>query len=94
MRTSIIKDYNEKERNILIRRFRDTVRLIIILFNSLFAIVLIRLSLALLEIINTILNSLKSILNISKDLNILIQLLYLSFRDFLVDKKRYFNRYF
>lgn len=90
----MIEDCNEKEGNILARRFRDTIRSIIVLFDSLSAVVLARLFLALSEIINTTLNSLKSMLNVSKDSNTSIQLLYLSFRDFLVDKKRYFDRHF
>ena len=68
----MIEDCNEKEGDILARLFRDTVGSIIILFDSLSAIVLIRLSVALLEIISIILDSLKSILNISEDRNILI----------------------
>lgn len=90
----MIEGCNEKEADILARRFRDTVGLIIILFNSLSTVVLIRLSSALSETISIILNPLKSVLNVPEDRNALIQLLYLSFRDFLVNKDRYLDKHF
>lgn len=43
----MIKDCNEKEGDILARRFRDTMKSIIVLFDSLSAVVLARLSPAL-----------------------------------------------
>lgn len=65
----MIKDCNEKEIDILARRFRDIVGLIIILFNSLSTVILVRLSPALLETISIILDPLKSVLNILEDRN-------------------------
>ena len=44
LRTSVIEDCNEKEVDILARRFRDTVGSIIVLFDSLSTVVLARLS--------------------------------------------------
>ena len=90
----MIKDCNEKEVDILVRRFRDTVGSIIVLFNSLSIVVLVRLSLALSETISIILDPLKSVLNVPEDRNVLIQLLHPSFRDFLVNKDRCLDRYF
>ena len=94
LRTSVIEDCNEKEGDILARRFRDTVGSIIVLFDSLSAVVLARLSPALSETISTTLDPLKSVLNVPEDPNAPIQLLHPSFRDFLVDKERCFDRHF
>jgi hypothetical protein len=67
---------------------------IIVLFDSLSAVVLTRLSPALSETISTLLDPLKSVLNVPEDRNTPIQLLHPSFRDFLVNKERCFDRYF
>ena len=94
LETSVIGDCNEKERDILARRFRDTVGSIIVLFDSLSAVVLARLSPALSQTISTTLDPLKSVLNVPEDRNAPIQLLHPSFRDFLVNKERCFDRHF
>ncbi len=89
LRTSVIGDCNEEERGELAQRFRGTVGSIVVLFNSLSTVVLAELSPpALSKTISTILNPLKSVLNVPKDRHAPIQLLHPSFRDFLVDKKR------
>ena len=89
LRTSIIEDCNKEERDELAQQFRDTIRSIVVLFNSLFIVVLAELSSsALSKMISTILNPLKSMLNVPKDQYISIQLFHPSFRNFLVDKKR------
>ena len=90
----MIEDCNEKEVDILARRFRDTVGSIIVLFDSLSTVVLAGLSLALSETISITLDPLKSVLNVPEDRNAPIQLLYPSFRDFLVNKDRCLDRYF
>ena len=85
----MIGDCNEEEKGKLAQRFRGTVGLIVVLFNSLSAIVLAELSPpALSKTISTTLNPLKSVLNVPKDRYTPIQPLHPSFRDFLVDKKR------
>lgn len=89
LRTSVIGDCNEEEKGELAQRFRGTMGSIIVLFNSLSAVALAELSpSALLKTISTILNPLKSVLNVPKDRHAPIQSLHPSFRDFLVDKKR------
>ena len=67
---------------------------IIVLFNSLSTAVLAKLFLALFETISTILDPLKSVLNVPKDRNAPIHLLYPSFRDFLVNSDRCLDRHF
>lgn len=94
LRIFVIEDCNEKKMNILIRRFRNIMKLIIVLFDSLFTIVLIRLSSILSKTINIILNFFKSMLNVSEDRNVLIQFFHSFFRDFFVNKKRCFNKHF
>ena len=94
LRTSVIEDCNEKEGDILAQRFRDTVGTIIVLFDSLSTVVLARLSSALPETISITLDPIKSVLNVPEDPNAPIQLLHPSFRDFLVDKERCFDRHF
>ena len=89
-----LKHCNEKEVDILARRFRDTVGSIIVLFNSLSTVVLARLSPALSETISITLDPLKSVLNVPEDRNTSIQLLYSSFRDFLINKDRCLDRHF
>ena len=89
LRTSVIGDCNEEEKGELAQRFRGTVGSIVVLFNSLSAVVLAELSPpALSKTISTTLNPLKSVLNVPKDRHAPIQPLHPSFRDFLVDKKR------
>ena len=94
LKTSVIGDCNEKEKDILAQRFRDTVGSIIVLFDSLSTVVLARLSSALSETISITLDPLKSVLNVPEDPNTPIQLLHPSFRDFLVNKDRCLDRHF
>ena len=77
LRTSVIGDCNEGERDELAQRFRGTVGLIIALFNSLSTVVLAELSPpALSKTISTTLNPLKSVLKVPEDRNAPIQLLH------------------
>lgn len=94
LRTSVIGDCNEKEKDILAQRFRDTVGSIIVSFTSLSTVVLARLFPALSETISITLNPLKSVLNVPEDRNSPIQLLHPSFRDFLVDPERCLDKHF
>ena len=68
--------------------------LVIVLFDSLSTFVLARLSPALSETISITLDPLRSVLNVPEDRHAPIQLLHPSFRDFLVNKERCFDRHF
>lgn len=88
LESSVFGDCNEKERNLLSRRFRDTVGPIILLFDSPSTIVLKSLFPTLSETIDITLEPLKSLLDVPDDGKMPIQLLHPSFRDFLIDQER------
>lgn len=94
LRASVIGDCNEKEKEILAKRFRDTVGPILILFASLSTVTLARLFPALSDTISVTLGHLKSVLKVPEDQTSAVQLLHPSFRDFLINQERCLDRHF
>lgn len=94
LRTSVIGDCNEREKEILAQRFRHTVGSIITLFASLSTFTLAKLFPALSDTISVTLDPLKSLLNVPEDRTSPIQLLHPSFRDFLINQERCFDTLF
>ncbi len=94
LRASVIGDCNEKEKDILAQRFRDTVGPILVLFASLSTVTLARLFPALSDTISITLGHLKSVLKVPEDHTSAVQLLHPSYRDFLVNQERCLDRHF
>ena len=88
LKSSVIGECSGKEKSILSQRFRDTVGLIVVLFDSLSSVALTGLLPNLSEVIDITLESLKSIINVPEDHSSPIRLLHPSFRDFLLDRNR------
>jgi hypothetical protein len=83
-----ITDCCDEERNDLVRRFKRIVGSIIILSEALSSIALEMLLHVRPREISTILNPLRSVLNVPDDDKSPVQYFHLSFHDFLLDKKR------
>lgn len=90
----MLGDCNEKEKDMLAQRFRDTVGPIIVLFASLSTVTLALLFPALSDTISVTLGHLKSVLKVPEDQTSAVQLLHPSFRDFLVNQERCLDRHF
>lgn len=90
LRSSVYGDCNDQEKYFLSRRFQDSMGTIIVLFDPLSITALKALLLESGEKIDvTLLNSLKSLLDVPDDQDAPILLLHLSFRDFLLDPYRF-----
>ncbi|KAI9854636.1 MAG: hypothetical protein M1813_000934, partial [Trichoglossum hirsutum] len=88
LKHSVIGDCDERDREILSNRFRQTVGSIVILFDTLSVVALSRLLDVRDRIISVTLRPLHSILRIPDSLNSSVRLLNPSFRDFLLNKQR------
>ena len=88
LKHAISEDRDKKRKNELSKRFRQIVGSIIVLFDVLPSSALGDLLFVEREEIDLTLNSLHSLLNISKKREFPIRLLHPSFRDFLLDRKR------
>lgn len=88
-----LKELEDDEITTFFKNFRDVVGSVILLFDSLSANALSKVCDIEIEDVCNILNSLRSVLDIPKSLNFEsldcpIRLFHLSFREFLLDKKR------
>jgi hypothetical protein len=88
---SVLKDCGEKDKSKLNKLFKQIIGFIIILFDVFSVTALSELLSMKSEIIYIILDFFHSILNISINENSFIRLFYFSFRDFLLNKKKYFD---
>ena len=87
-------DYDEGERSDLRRLFNEVVGSIIVLFDPLSVIDLSELLDIQQEDIHDLLSDLHSVLNVPKDRERVVRLLHPSFRDFLLDDQRCWDRQF
>lgn len=88
LESAVFGDYDEHERDLLSRHFRDVIGAVIILFDSLSIFALKSLFSIFLETMNITLDPLKSLPNVPDDGNTPIRLLHPSFCDSLVNQER------
>lgn len=94
LRRIINQNYDKKNKSRLIKRFRQIVGSIVVLFDVLSISPLESLLFVEREKINPILDSLHSVLDIPENLKSPIRLLHPSFRDFLTDEERCQDEHF
>ena len=85
---SVIGDCGDRAANILCARFRHVVGPIVLLFESLSAVVLAKVLDTETEVVKVTLSSLHSVLDIAEDEDSPVRLLHPSFRDFLLERER------
>ncbi|KAH0553157.1 hypothetical protein GP486_006658 [Trichoglossum hirsutum] len=88
LRHSVIGDCDYRERAELAKQFRQIVGPIVILFDALASAPLANLINVPLRVIRTVLDNLRSVLDVSESQDRPIRLIHPSFRDFLLDRQR------
>ncbi|KAL3478812.1 hypothetical protein BJX99DRAFT_256220 [Aspergillus californicus] len=84
----------EQEKEILSALFKKIIGPVVVLFEPLSAVALSEISFTPMPDVEEILSSLQSVLSVPEDNTRAVELLHLSFRDFLLDPQRCLNPYF